>query len=85
MLAVHAVAFMVLYLGIALRFARTTCHRGSPASASSPAFLIGLGIVLVSWALAFLRSVASSREDRTGASADDGRAIPVSPPSDLRA
>ena len=56
MLAVHAVAFMVLYLGIAHAIRSNRVPSWFAGQRVVAGVLIGLGIVLVSWALAFLRS-----------------------------
>lgn len=56
LLAVHAVAFMVLYFGIAHAIRSNRVPSWFPSQRIVAGVLIGLGIVLVSWALAFLRS-----------------------------
>jgi protein-S-isoprenylcysteine O-methyltransferase Ste14 len=54
--AVHAVAFMVLYFGIANAIRSNRVPSWFPGQRLVAGVLIGLGIVLLSWALAFLRS-----------------------------
>ena len=56
MLAFRAVAFMVLYLGIARAIRSNHVPSWFAGQRVVAGVLIGLGIVLVSWALAFLRS-----------------------------
>ncbi len=55
-LAIHAVAFMMLYLGIAEAIRSNRAPSWFAGQRVVSGVLIGLGIVLVSWALAFLRS-----------------------------
>ena len=55
-LAVHAIAFMVLYFGIAHAIRSNRVPSWFAGQRIVAGVLIGLGIVLVSWALAFLRS-----------------------------
>jgi len=56
MLVVHGVAFMVLYFGIAHAIRSNRVPSWFAGQRIVAGVLIGVGIVLVSWALAFLRS-----------------------------
>lgn len=56
MLAIHTAAFIMLYLGIAEAIRSNRAPSWFAGQRIVSGVLIGLGIVLVSWALAFLRS-----------------------------
>src|SRR4030095_8697870 len=56
MLAIHTIAFVVRYLGVAGAIGSNRVPSWFAGQRVVSGVLIGLGIVLVSWALAFLRS-----------------------------